>query len=97
MRTTLEIRGARENNLKNVHLEIPRDRLVVLTGVSGSGKSSLAFETIYAEGQRRLMASLSTFARRFIGQMKKPKVDFVHGLSPVISIGQKTITQSPRF
>lgn len=96
MRKTVEIRGARENNLKNVDLEIPRDQLVVLTGVSGSGKSSLAFETIYAEGQRRLMASMSTYARRFIGQMKKPKLDFIYGLSPVISIEQKTITQSPR-
>lgn len=96
MRSTLEIRGARENNLKNVDLEIPREKLVVLTGVSGSGKSSLAFETIYAEGQRRLMASLPTFSRRFVQQLKKPKLDFIYGLSPVVSIEQKTITQNPR-
>ena len=96
MRTTIEIQGARENNLKNISLEIPRDKLVVITGVSGSGKSSLAFDTIYAEGQRRLLASMSTFAKRFIGQMKKPDVDFVNGLSPVVSIDQKTIGSNPR-
>ncbi len=96
MRTTIEIRGARENNLKNVDVEIPRDKLVVVTGVSGSGKSSLAFDTVYAEGQRRLLASMSTFAKRFVGQLKKPDVDFVNGLSPVVSIDQKTIGSNPR-
>ena len=96
MRTTIEIQGARENNLQNINLQIPRDKLVVITGVSGSGKSSLAFETIYAEGQRRLLASMSTFAKRFIGQMKKPDVDFVNGLSPVVSIDQKTTGSNPR-
>lgn len=96
MRTTIEVQGARENNLQNVHLEIPRDKLVVVTGMSGSGKSSLAFDTIYAEGQRRLLASMSTFAKRFIGQLKKPDVDFVNGLSPVVSIDQKTIGANPR-
>src|SRR4029079_453089 len=96
MRTTIEISGARENNLQNVSLEVPRDKLIVVTGVSGSGKSSLSFDTIYAEGQRRLLASMSTFAKRFIGQLKKPEVDFVNGLSPVVSHGQKTIcSQSP--
>jgi len=89
MRATIEVKGARENNLKNVQVEIPRDRLTVVTGVSGSGKSSLAFDMIYAEGQRRLLASMSTFAKRFVGQLKKPDVDFVHGLSPVVSIEQK--------
>jgi excinuclease ABC subunit A len=96
MRTTIEIRGARENNLQNIDLEIPRDQLIVVTGVSGSGKSSLAFDTIYAEGQRRLLASMSTFAKRFIGQLKKPDVDFVNGLSPVVSIDQKTVGSNPR-
>ncbi|MCA9033724.1 MAG: excinuclease ABC subunit UvrA [Planctomycetaceae bacterium] len=96
MRTTIEIQGARENNLNAINVEIPRDQLVVITGVSGSGKSSLAFDTIYAEGQRRLLASMSTFAKRFIGQMKKPDVDFVNGLSPVVSIDQKTIGSNPR-
>jgi len=96
MRTTIEIRGARENNLKNVDVEIPRDKLIVVTGVSGSGKSSLAFDTVYAEGQRRLLASMSTFAKRFIGQLKKPDVDFVNGLSPVVSIDQKTVGSNPR-
>jgi excinuclease ABC subunit A len=96
MRTTIQIRGARENNLQNVDLEIPRDKLVVVTGVSGSGKSSLAFDTIYAEGQRRLLASMSTFAKRFVGQLKKPDLDFVNGLSPVVSIDQKTVGSNPR-
>lgn len=96
MRTTIEVQGARENNLQNVHVEIPRDKLIVVTGVSGSGKSSLAFDTIYAEGQRRLLASMSTFAKRFIGQLKKPDVDFVNGLSPVVSIDQKTVGSNPR-
>src|SRR5213080_4766346 len=92
----IRIGGAREHNLKNLTLEIPRDRLVVVTGLSGSGKSSLAFDTIYAEGQRRYMESLSNFARLFITQVAKPDVDFVFGLSPVISIEQKTIANNPR-
>ena len=96
MRTTIQIQGARENNLQNVDVEIPRDKLIVVTGMSGSGKSSLAFDTIYAEGQRRLLASMSTFAKRFVGQLKKPDVDFVNGLSPVVSIDQKTIGSNPR-
>ena len=96
MRTTIEVQGARENNLKNVSVELPRDKLIVVTGVSGSGKSSLAFDTIYAEGQRRLLASMSSYAKRFIGQLKKPDVDFVNGLSPVVSIDQKTIGSNPR-
>ncbi|HSZ57539.1 MAG TPA: excinuclease ABC subunit UvrA [Tepidisphaeraceae bacterium] len=96
MRTTIQIRGAREHNLQNVDLEIPRDKVVVVTGMSGSGKSSLAFDTIYAEGQRRLLASMSTFAKRFVGQLKKPDVDFVNGLSPVVSIDQKTVGSNPR-
>ena len=86
----LIIRGAREHNLKNVSLELPRDQIVVLTGLSGSGKSSLAFDTIYAEGQRRYVESLSAYARQFLGQMDKPDVDFIDGLSPAISIDQKT-------
>ena len=96
MRTTIEVRGARENNLRNISLEMPRDKLIVVTGMSGSGKSSLAFDTIYAEGQRRLLASMSTYAKRFIGQLKKPDVDFVNGLSPVVSIDQKTTGSNPR-
>lgn len=88
MRTTLLVRGARENNLRNVTVELPRNQLVVFTGVSGSGKSSLAFDTIYAEGQRRLLASMSAYAKRFVNQLRKPDVDFVHGLSPVISVDQ---------
>jgi excinuclease ABC subunit A len=96
VRSTIAIQGAREHNLKNVSLEIPRDQLVVVTGVSGSGKSSLAFDTLYAEGQRRYMESLSSFARRFIEQVRKPQVDFMFGLSPVISIEQKTVGRSPR-
>lgn len=90
------IKGARVNNLKNINLEIPRDKLVVLTGVSGSGKSSLAFETIYAEGQRRYVESLSSYARQFLGQMEKPDVDSIEGLSPAISIDQKTTSHNPR-
>lgn len=86
------IKGARENNLKNVDLTIPRDKLVVFTGVSGSGKSSLAFDTIYAEGQRRYVESLSSYARMFLGQMEKPDVDSIEGLSPAISIDQKLQT-----
>lgn len=92
----ITICGARENNLKNISVQIPRDQLVVLTGLSGSGKSSLAFETIYAEGQRRYMESLSSYARQFIGQMEKPDVDKIDGLSPAISIDQKTTSKNPR-
>ena len=90
------IKGARENNLKNVDLTIPRDKLIVFTGVSGSGKSSLAFDTLYAEGQRRYMESLSSYARQFLGQMEKPDVDSIDGLSPAISIDQKTTSKNPR-
>src|SRR5918996_215580 len=96
MRDTIGVKGAKENNLKNIDVEIPRDKLIVITGLSGSGKSSLAFETIYAEGQRRYMESLSAYAKRHVEQIKKPDVDFVYGLSPVISIEQKTITKNPR-
>ncbi len=90
------VKGARENNLKNIDVEIPRDKLVVLTGLSGSGKSSLAFDTIYAEGQRRYVESLSSYARMFLGQMEKPDVDYIDGLSPAISIDQKTTSKNPR-
>jgi excinuclease ABC subunit A len=93
---TLVVHGAREHNLRNVHLELPRDKLIVFTGISGSGKSSLAFDTIYAEGQRRYVESLSAYARQFLGQMEKPDVDFIDGLSPAISIDQKTASQNPR-
>ena len=95
-RTTIAVQGARVHNLKNISVEIPRDRLTVVTGLSGSGKSSLAFDTIYAEGQRRYMESLSSFAKRFVAQVTKPDVDYVFGLSPVISIEQKTLTSNPR-
>ena len=95
-RTTIAVQGARVHNLKNISLEIPRDKLIVVTGLSGSGKSSLAFDTIYAEGQRRYMESLSSYAKRFVAQVAKPDVDFVFGLSPVISIEQKTIGSNPR-
>src|SRR5689334_9194019 len=95
-RTTVAVQGARVHNLKNISIEIPRDSLVVVTGLSGSGKSSLAFDTIYAEGQRRYMESLSSYAKRFVTQIAKPDVDFVLGLSPVISIEQKTLTSNPR-
>ncbi|GAB4460064.1 MAG: excinuclease ABC subunit UvrA [Armatimonadaceae bacterium] len=96
MRETIYIRGARENNLKNIDVEIPRDKLIVLTGLSGSGKSSLAFDTLYAEAQRRFLESLSAWTRRFVQQQRKPAVDAIYGLSPVISIEQKTITKNPR-
>jgi len=95
-RTTIEVQGARVHNLKNISLHIPRDQLVVLTGLSGSGKSSLAFDTLYAEGQRRYMESLSSYAKRFIAQVEKPDVDYMFGLSPVISIEQKTVARNPR-
>ena len=96
MNDQIIIRGARENNLKNIDLTIPRDKLVVFTGLSGSGKSSLAFDTIYAEGQRRYVESLSSYARQFLGQMDKPDVDSIDGLSPAISIDQKTTSKNPR-
>lgn len=92
----LLVKGAREHNLKNIDIEIPRDKLVVFTGLSGSGKSSLAFDTIYAEGQRRYVESLSSYARQFLGQMEKPDVDSIDGLSPAISIDQKTTSKNPR-
>ena len=90
------IKGARQNNLKNIDLEIPRDRLIVFTGLSGSGKTSLAFDTIYADGQRRYVESLSSYARMFLGQAEKPDVDDISGLSPAISIDQKTTSKNPR-
>jgi excinuclease ABC subunit A len=93
---SIKIKGAREHNLKNIDLEIPRDQLVIITGLSGSGKSSLAFDTIYAEGQRRYVESLSAYARQFLGQMDKPDVDYIDGLSPAISIDQKTTSHNPR-
>lgn len=96
MQNSIFIKGARENNLKNIDLEIPRDKLVVFTGLSGSGKSSLAFDTLYAEGQRRYVESLSSYARMFLGQMDKPDVDYIDGLSPAISIDQKTTSKNPR-
>ena len=89
------IKGAREHNLKNIDLELPRDRFIVFTGLSGSGKSSLAFDTIYADGQRRYVESLSSYARMFLGQMEKPDVDSIEGLSPAISIDQKTTSKNP--
>ncbi|RLF95544.1 excinuclease ABC subunit UvrA, partial [Thermococci archaeon] len=94
--TSIKIVGAREHNLKNIDLELPRDKLIVVTGVSGSGKSSLAFDTIYAEGQRRYVESLSAYARQFLGQMNKPDVEYIEGLSPSISIEQKGISKNPR-
>ena len=94
--TTIVIRGAREHNLRDVDLDLPRNSLVVFTGVSGSGKSSLAFDTLYAEGQRRYVESLSSYARQFMGQMQKPDVDYLGGLSPAISIQQKAAGRNPR-
>ena len=96
MQDKLVIHGARAHNLKNIDVEIPRDKLVVVTGLSGSGKSSLAFDTIYAEGQRRYVESLSAYARQFLGNMEKPDVDSIDGLSPAISIDQKTTSKNPR-
>jgi excinuclease ABC subunit A len=96
MNDTIVVRGAREHNLRNVDIELPRDQLIVFTGLSGSGKSSLAFDTIYAEGQRRYVESLSSYARQFLGQMDKPDVDFIEGLSPAISIDQKSASRNPR-
>ena len=95
-KSAIVVKGAREHNLKNIDVEIPRDRLVVITGLSGSGKSSLAFDTIYAEGQRRYVESLSAYARQFLGQMDKPDVDRIEGLSPAISIDQRTTSRNPR-
>ena len=95
-REYIKIRGANEHNLKNINVDIPRNELVVLTGMSGSGKSSLAFDTIYAEGQRRYMESLSSYARQFLGQMEKPNVESIEGLSPAISIDQKSTNRNPR-
>src|SRR3989337_305693 len=92
----IKIRGAREHNLKNIDLDIPKNKLVVFTGVSGSGKSSLAMDTIYAEGQRRYVESLSSYARQFLGVMGKPDVDYIEGLSPAISIDQKSVSHNPR-
>src|SRR6478735_5522963 len=96
MSETIVVRGAREHNLKNINLELPRDQLIVFTGLSGSGKSSLAFDTIYAEGQRRYVESLSSYARQFLRQMDKPDVEFIEGLSPAISIDQKSASRNPR-
>ena len=96
MKSEIIIKGAREHNLKNVNLTIPRDKFIVFTGVSGSGKSSLAFDTIYAEGQRRYVESLSSYARQFLGQMEKPDVDLIEGFSPAVSINQKGVSKNPR-
>src|SRR5512137_1742700 len=96
MTSDLIINGAREHNLKDISLRLPRDRFIVITGLSGSGKSSLAFDTIYAEGQRRYVESLSAYARQFLGQMDKPDVDHIEGLSPAVSIDQKTTSRNPR-
>ena len=96
MKDYIEVKGARVNNLKNVSVRIPHNRLVVLTGVSGSGKSSLAFDTLYAEGQRRYVESLSSYARQFLGRMAKPEVDFIEGLPPAIAIEQRVVARNPR-
>lgn len=96
MKDQIIVKGARQHNLKNIDVSLPRDKFIVITGLSGSGKSSLAFDTIYAEGQRRYVESLSAYARQFLGQMDKPDVDYIEGLSPAISIDQKTTSRNPR-
>ena len=96
MSDVIKVQGAREHNLKNIDIELPRNKLVVITGLSGSGKSSLAFDTIYAEGQRRYLESLSSYIRQFLGEMKKPDVDYLEGLSPTVAITQKTGSRNPR-
>src|SRR6056297_2636887 len=96
MRKNIYVKGAKEHNLKDISVELPRDKMIVFTGISGSGKSSLAFDTIYAEGQRRYVESLSSYARQFLGQMEKPNVEYIEGLSPAISIDQKTTNRNPR-
>lgn len=96
MKEQIIVKGARQHNLKNIDVALPRDKFIVITGLSGSGKSSLAFDTIYAEGQRRYVESLSAYARQFLGQMDKPDVDYIEGLSPAISIDQKTTSRNPR-
>ncbi|MEM4525419.1 MAG: excinuclease ABC subunit UvrA, partial [Methanothermobacter sp.] len=96
MDKNIVIKGAREHNLQNINLKLPRNKFIVITGISGSGKSSLAFDTIYAEGQRRYVESLSAYARQFLSQMKKPDVDYIEGLSPAISIDQKATKMNPR-
>ena len=96
MKDKIVIKGAREHNLKNVDLTLPRNKFIVFTGLSGSGKSSLAFDTIFAEGQRRYIESLSSYARQFLGQMDKPDIDFIEGLSPAVSIDQKSTSNNPR-
>ena len=96
MRNDIFIKNAKVNNLKGIDVSIPRDKLVVFTGISGSGKSSLAFDTLFAEGQRRYVESLSAYARQFLGQMEKPDVEYIEGLSPAISIDQKTTSSNPR-
>ena len=96
MQNSIIIKGAKEHNLKDINIEIPRDKLVVITGLSGSGKSSLAFDTLYAEGQRRYVESLSSYARQFLGLMEKPDVESIEGLSPAISMDQKTTSRNPR-
>src|SRR4030066_284686 len=96
MQEKIIIKGAREHNLKNINLELPRDKFIVFTGLSGSGKSTLAFDTIYREGQRRYLESLSAYARQFLGQMEKPRVEHVAGLSPTVAVDQKTTNRNPR-
>ena len=96
MQENIVVKGAKENNLKNINVTIPRNKLTVFTGLSGSGKSTLAFETIFAEGQRRYVESLSSYARQFLGQMEKPDVESIEGLSPAVSIDQKTTSRNPR-